>query len=96
MEGVEHGRLPADGGGVEECGHGEPLAEGGVDALLQGRDEQGVAAEVEEVVVDAGDGGPEELGPDRGEALLGGGDGLQREVGGGDGGGRLCGPRTRA
>lgn len=53
------------------------MTEGGVHSLLQGRDQQRVSAEIEEVLVDAGSGHAKQLRPDRGETLLGHRHGLE-------------------
>src|SRR6266566_2070240 len=79
--GVEGG----DGGGVEEGADGEVGAEVGLDAGDEPHGEQGLAAEVEEAVVDADGGDAEDVGEDGGEGVLAGGGG--GAVGGGGGGG---------
>ncbi|MFK4547016.1 hypothetical protein RKD29_006612 [Streptomyces tendae] len=79
-----------DGGGVEECADVDFEVEGGADAADQAGGEQGVAAEVEEGVVDADAVQAQEFGEEAAESLFAFGAG--RPVGGesGEVGGGQC------
>ncbi len=67
---VEDGGEPGHGRALEQPPHGEFDAEGAADAGGQPGGEQGVAAEVEEAVVDGQPGHPEHLGEQRAQDLL--------------------------
>ena len=78
--GVERGGEIGEGGVFEQVAHGEFEAEGLAHPRHHLDGAEGMAAEGEEVVVAADPFVSEQLGPDPGEELLGGG--LRRDVGG--------------
>ncbi len=67
---VQYRGEPGDGGRLEELPHGQLHAQGAADAAGQPGGEQGVAAEVEEVVVDGQAGNPEHLDEEGAQDLL--------------------------